>query len=179
MRCSRFRKLTVVVSRSEGSSRLQQQLDDHQERCPACREFARRMQVVELLLHDLPAEEVPATFADQLRQRLGQVSRRQRGPWYQRLWGELKPPAPIIQPAMGLAAAAIVVLVSVGGVFLHFSQPASSTIPAITATIAELPSDSGAPIWDEVVHRHRQYVLNRPLADDPGMQLISYPLSAE
>ncbi len=185
MRCSRFRKLIVIVSSSERSSRLQQQLEDHQSRCPACREFGRRMATVRRLLVNLPAESVPETFTEQLRQRIDEVGHGQRTPWYRRLWGDLKPPAPVVQPVVGLATvAAIVLLVGVGGLFLRSSSVpnvASGTVsPSLPeAQIAEVSSIPETGIWDEVTLRHRRYVRNRPLADDPGLQLVSYPLSTE
>lgn len=185
MRCSRFRKLIVIISDGEQSSHLQQQLDGHQRQCPACREYARRMARVRRLLLDLPAESAPETFAKQLRQRLAQVSRNQRGPWYRRLWGDLKPPAPLVQPVVAfVGVAAVVLLVSMGTLFLH-----SSSIPNVAPVrvgpsapgtqITEIESISEPSIWEEVRLRHRRYVLNQPLADDPGLQLISYPLSTE
>ena len=190
MRCSRFRKLTVIISHSERSLRLQQQLDEHEQSCPACREFTRRMQTVQWLLREVPAEQAPEGFTDQLRQRLGRANHQQRLSWYEKLRGVLKPPAPIIQPAAGLAAAAaIVMVIFVGGLFLRSSHFASPLRPAVAPTVAsssaagvglaEIPGDSASHVWDEALYRHRRYALNRPLADDPGMQLISYPLSPE
>ena len=179
MRCSRFRKLIVITNHSERSSRLQQQLDEHQQRCPQCCEFARRMGSIELLLRGLPAECAPESFSEQLCERLSQCERPQRVSWYQRVWGDLKRPAPVVQPAVAglVGVAAIVILVSLGGIFLRSGPLGPSPTPTSEATVAA--ADLAAPIWEELENRHRRYVLERPLADDPGLQLVSYPLPTE
>ncbi len=186
MRCSKFRKIIVWTTRGERSSRLEQQLDEHQQQCGACREYVRRMEVVEVLLREIPAEKAPATFGERVRQRLRQLEVPQPLPWYRKLFPrELRPPVPIIQPAMGLAAvAAILVAISVGGLFLRSSGQAGAPMPSVTTMVAtsaeggtmlaETTGQSADSLWEEFSLRHRQYVRNRPLGDDPGLQLISY-----
>ncbi len=186
MRCSRFRKIIVWTTRGERSSRLEQQLDEHQQQCSACREYGRRMEVVEVLLREMPAEKAPAAFSERVRQRVRQLEVPQPLPWYRKLFHrELRSPVPIIQPAMGLAAvAAILVVISVGGLFLRSSGRAGAPMPSATTTVATsaeggtmLAEAAGQPadsLWEEVSLRHRQYVRNHPLGDDPGLQLISY-----
>lgn len=190
MRCSRFRKLIVTVSDGERSSSLQQQLDEHQGQCPECREYAHQVRSVELLLRSMPAECAPDAFSDRLCQRLGQCQLPKSVPWFRWLPQELRPPAPAIHLRAGFAAiAALVILLSVGGLFLRSSatMPPSGVglgSPVVTTgaedvRVAETATDSAGPLWEEFINQHRQYERQRPLADDPGLELVSYPLPTE
>ena len=102
------------------------------------------------------------------------------------MWGELRPPAPAVSPAWGVAAVAVLVVVlSAGGMFLRSSGFGPTARPELGPPVMVAGAgdasggggleDSDRAMWQELNRLHRQYVHQRPLAEDTGMQLVSYP----
>ena len=175
MRCAKLRKVIVVVPIEECSERLQAAVEQHLRECPACARFARQMAALASSLEALPRPQAPEDFTAMVRSRVQARRRKPRVGWLVRVFGVERPAAPVLAPrlAWGIASVAVVAL----AVGLFIGLPRTSPGPPLTETVVAVngADTAGAlAMMDEIILRHRQYSHSHPLADDPGIQLISY-----
>jgi len=180
MRCAKLRRIIVVIAPEDRDDRLQEAIEQHLARCPACAQFAWQMDSLARHLHSLPRHQAPEGFAPTVK-RLMQVQQpKPRIGLIERIFGAHRAPAPVISPqvawgAVSVAAVALAVglLVGVPGGKSGPLAPGPIIASHSTATEASLP------VMEEIMLRHRQYSRSFALTDDPGLNLISYSFEEE
>ncbi len=175
MRCAKLRKLIVVVPIQERSARLQAGIKEHLRKCPACARFARQMAAVTNSLQALPSQQAPEDFTAMVRSRVQARRRKTKVGWLARVFGVERPAAPLLSPRLAWGVGSLVVVALALGLFIGLPRTAPGPPPTETVVADNGTAGEGAlAMMDEIVLRHRQYSHSHPLADDPGIQLISY-----
>jgi len=175
MRCAKLRRIIVVIAPEDRDERLQQAIERHLARCPACAQFARQMDSLARHLHSLPSRQAPEGFALTVKRRMQAQQPRPRIGLIERIFGVHRAPSPLVSPRVAWTGVSVaVVAVAVGllvGVPGGRSGPPAPG-PIIASHLAA--TEASLPIMDEIMLRHRQYSRSLALADDPGLNLISY-----
>ena len=177
MRCAKLRRIIVVIASEDRDERLQQAIERHLAQCPACARFARQMDLLTRHLHSLPRLGAPEGFALTVKRRMQVQEPKSRIGLLDRVFGVHRAPTPLVAPRVawtGVSVAAIAAL-TVGllvGIPGGKPGPSASSKPIIAShsTVTE----TSLPIMEEIMLRHRQYSRSLALADDPGLNLISY-----
>ncbi len=175
MRCAKFRRIIVVIAPEDRSERLQQAIERHLARCPACTQFARQMDSLIQRLHNLPALQAPEGFALTVKRRVQVDESRPRIGLIERIFGVHRAPTPLIAPQVAWAGVSVAIVALAVGLFVglpgdRFGPPAPGPIIASHSPATE----ASLPIMDEIMLRHRQYSRSFALTNDPGLNLISY-----
>lgn len=175
MRCAKLRRIIVVISSEDRDERLQQAIERHLARCPACAQFARQMDSLTRHLHSLPHREAPENFALTVKRRMRVDEPRPRVGLIERIFGVDRAPTPLVSPQVAWTGVSVAVVALAVGLLVGI--PGGKSGPPAPGLIVASPStatEASLPIMDEIMLRHRQYSRSFPLADDPGLNLISY-----
>ena len=176
MRCAKLRRIIVVIAPDDRDDQLQEAIEQHLARCPACAQFARQMDSLTGHLHSLPSRPAPEDFALTVKRRMRVQQPKPRIGLIERIFGVHRAPTPRVSPQVawtGVSVAAVVALavgLLVGVPGGKSGPPAPGPVVASHSTAIE----ASLPIMDEIMLRHRQYSRSFALADDPGLNLISY-----
>ena len=175
MRCARLRRIIVVIASEGRDERLQEDIERHLARCPACARFARQMDSLTRHLHRLPRRPAPEDFALTVRRRIRVREPRPRIGLIERIFGVHRAPTPRVSPQVAWTGVSVAVVAVAVGLLVGIpggksGSPAPGSIVASHSTTTE----TSLPIMDEIMLRHHQYNRSFALTDDPGMNLISY-----
>jgi len=175
MRCAKIRRIIVVIAPEDRDERLQQAIERHLARCPACAQFARQMDSLIQRLHNLPALQAPEGFALTVKRRMQAAEPRPRMGLIERIFGVQRAPSPWVSPQVAWTGVSVAVVALAVG--LVVGVPGGKSGPPAPGPIiaSHLPAtEVSLPIRDEIMLRHRQYSRSLALADDPGLNLILY-----
>ena len=171
MRCLEFRTAVALPGDVERSESLTAKLQQNMKQCPDCRRYARQMEGLGRLLKQLPQPTLPEGFTAAVCLRLGErAPRRGLRAWYQRQFGWLRKPTPLLHPVLALTAAAVCLAVATGFITLHAGGPP----PPVGA--GEVFSSQALT---EMIGEHDEFVADQPLGDDSGFQLVSHSEAPE
>ncbi len=175
MRCSKLRRIIVVIAPEDRGNRLQETIERHLAQCPKCAQFARQMDLLTRHLHSLPRHPAPEDFALTVRRRMQVQQSKPRIGLVERIFGVHRAPSPLVSPQVAWTGVSVAVVALVVGLLAGVpggksGPPTSTPIVASHSTATE----ASLPVMDEIMLRHRQYSRSLALADDPGLNLISY-----
>ncbi len=175
MRCAKLRRIIVVIASEDRAERLQEAIEQHLARCPECAQFARQMDSLTRHLHRLPRRPAPEDFVLTVKRRMRVQEPKPRIGLIERIFGVHRAPTPLVSPQVAWTGVSVAVVALAVGLLLGVpggksGPPTPGPIIASHSTATE----ASLPIMDEIMLRHRQYSRSFPLADDPGLNLISY-----
>ncbi len=175
MRCAKLRRIIVVIAPKDRDGRLQDAIERHLARCPACAQFVRQMDSLARHLHSLPSRQAPEDFALTVRRRMRVHGPKPRIGLIERIFGVHRAPTPRVSPQVAWTGVSVAVVALAVGLLVGIPVGKSGP-PTPGPIIASHPTatEASLPIMDEIMLRHRQYSRSFALADDPGINLISY-----
>ncbi len=175
MRCAKLRRIIVVISLEDRDDRLQQAIERHLARCPECAQFAREMDSLARHLHSLPHRPAPEDFTLTVKRRMRVREPKPRIGLIERIFGVHRAPTPRVSPQVAWAGISVAVVALAVGLLVGVPGGRSgSHAPGPIAASPSTATEASLPIMDEIMLRHRQYSRSFDLADDPGLNLISY-----
>jgi anti-sigma factor RsiW len=148
-------------------------VDAHLEACEECRKLAAAVERMGELLSDLAQQPAPAGLTQAVMARVRTQDSQVRAPWYERLFGLLRAPAPAFSLRHGVAVAAVALMVASVGVYVG-QQDGTSTLPTETTAVAFSSHGRTEAELEELVYRNLAASTSQPLADDEGMRLVAY-----
>lgn len=144
----------------------------HLETCEECRNFAAAAERMGELLSSLGEDHAPAGLTQSVMARVQAHDSALRAPWYERLFGLLRAPAPAFSLRQGVAVAALALMVASVGVYVG-RQDDTVSLPTNVSSVARTGGRTEAEM-DELVYRNLAATGAQPLADDEGMRLVTY-----
>jgi len=175
MRCAKLRRIIVVIASEDRDDRLQEAIERHLARCPACAQFARQMDSLTRHLHSLPHRPAPQDFTVTVKRRMRVQQPKPRIGLIERIFGVHRAPTPLVAPQVAWTGVSVAVVALAVGLLVGI--PGGESGPPTSGPIVANPStatETSLPIMEEIMLRHRQYSRSFALADDPGLNLISY-----
>ncbi len=193
MRCKDLRRqLGTYNYAAYDPQELPQALREHLAACPACRRWVSRTQHVSDMLRGLPSDEVPQDFARSVMARLDQESGSVWERWLHWLVGPLRAPAPRVPAYQLVAASCLLLALLVGGalytahihptdighevvVVADGGDPglAGTLVPAGGSRLRRINGEGDTLKIDDLILRHENYELGKPLGPDPSVRLVS------
>lgn len=172
MECKSFRKQLMVSRRAEWTAAVEAEVDAHIHECEECRGFAASAERMGELLSGLSRDRAPKGLTQSVMQRVRAHESQVRAPWYERLFGLLRAPAPAFSLRQGVAAAAVALMMVSVGVYVG-QQDDTTTLPTNVPSVATTSGRTEAEM-EELVYRNLAASSAQPLADDEGMRLVTY-----
>ena len=175
MRCAKLRQIIVFVPAEQRTAYQQEAVEQHLAECPQCARFAREMASLEDCLQNLPARPAPDDFALAVRYRIELKRRKPKVSWWERVFGVQRAAAPLVSPRLALGTASVAAVALAVGLFVGLPHSTSSLVPPDSRSAAAGASvEAPLPVRAEIMLRHRRYSASLALADDPGINLLSY-----
>ncbi len=175
MRCAKLRRIIVVIAPEDRDERLQEAVEQHLAGCPLCALFARQMDSLTGHLHSLPRRPAPEGFVLTVKRRMRVQQPKPRIGLIERIFGVHRAPTPLVSPQVAWTGVSVAVVALAVGLLVGVPGGKSGPPAPGPAIASHLPAtEASLPIMDEIMLRHRQYNRSFPLADDPGLNLISY-----
>ncbi len=173
--------------------KLPEALREHLDTCATCQQWLAGTRQLSGMLRDLPSAEMQPDFTRRVMAAIKQPRPSLWQRWLPGFTGALRAPAPLI-PTYQLVAAACLLLVLVVGAALYTGPFRTQAIDTGVGVVAAdgtsagstgIPVSAGAPALrvtgrdleplklDDLIMRHQNYELARPLGPDPGVRQAS------
>ena len=169
--CKRFEYIVTTSPAPDWDLEAAEFAAAHRGACPKCAAFESEMTRLEGVLRAIPAVATGDSFVSAVMAGVRQTDPRAVGLW-ERMFGVL----PQHSYRRGLAltsAAAVFVMLAVGGVAIRGRDAAPPPkAPAVT-TVAELPAGAAYDDVRDILQRHQSAAMSQPLSDDAGVRLVA------
>lgn len=195
MRCRDARKQLGIYSYSAfDRQQLPKALQAHLDSCPECRHWLERIRATSDMVRGLPARELSSDFTARVLSGLqphptGLGKRLLDG-----LFGPLRAPMPLLPATQALAVAFLVLALLAGGglyaahngrapdldvggavILADGADGSPAAMPVVVGPRQLRPvtgRSADALALDDLIMRHENYEMNKPLATDPGIRLV-------
>jgi len=179
MDCSKCRKLIMTTHSETRTESEAEVLATHFLHCEACAQFAKQVDQMTGLLGALPPQAPSEGFTASVMAQIRAADTPVHAPWYERAFGLLRAPTPVLSLRHGLAVAALVLMLVSGGIFAG-ARRAPGALPgplpgADTISVADGGHviEADREFFDVLVQRHRNADVTLPVSEDEGMRLVS------
>lgn len=178
MKCHQFEKLIMTTRDADRSEADEERLTGHALNCARCAKLREQTGALEELLRASATDTAPDGFTQGVMARVEALREPAPPPWYDRMFGSLKAPAPLVSVSHGLAAAALILMiVSVGALVVQQRVP-GSIVPSQGTAVVCTPDgyviEGDNEFIEDLVERHRMADSMGPLSDDEGMRLVTW-----
>ncbi len=176
MKCTECRRLAATTRKHERTAAEAEKLAAHTLKCVDCAEYVREMEAIQGLLRSVGQEAAPDDFASMVMKRVERESVPAHSGWFERLFGTLRAPSPVIPLRQAVSVAALVLMLASAGMLVMYERENSGTPAHGTVTVAEGGSaiQGDAEFVQELVRRHQTSDTIQPVPEDEGMRLVSY-----
>ena len=195
MRCRDARKQLGTHNYVEYNPEdLPEPLRTHLDLCPACRRWMERIRAVSDMVRSMAQPKPSDDFTSRVMGSLPKRSVSPVGNWLSGLFGPLRAPSPLLPATHTIAVACLVLALLVGG-GLYAARTGSSV--DLDMPGGAIVADGAAPVTaaasvavgmshfrpvsasqpdvlglEDLILRHENYEMNKPLSTDPGIRLV-------
>lgn len=178
MNCRAFRRAVLTARAADRTGAQLELIALHEQRCAACARLRAQVDALEGALQAIPPAAPPEGFTGAVMCRLPQAEQSPRGSWVDRVFGPLRPPAPLVTLQQAVAAAALLLMLGSVGMLLGHTRLQQPSAPAAVVAVAERPGGSVIEVDQEFINeliiRHQGAAAMQPLSDGDGMRLVAY-----
>ena len=176
MKCTDCRKLIATTRMGERSAADAEGIATHTLGCPECAEFTRKMDSLAGLLADTTQAKAPVDFTAAVMKRIELERVPAHSPWYERVFGTLRAPSPMISLQQAVSVTTLVLMIASAGMLVMYERANPGAPAHEVVTVAEGGSaiEGDAAFVQELVRRHQTSDTIQPVPEDEGMRLVSY-----
>lgn len=176
MNCRAFRRVVFTTRAAERTAAQFELLTAHERRCAACARLRGQVDALEGALHGMDPVAPPQGFTGAVMARVQQAEQTPRGSWVDRVFGTLRPPAPLVTVQQAIAAAALMLMLGSVGMLLGHNRTQEANPPVATVAVTERGAviEVDEEFINELIIRHHGAAAMQPLSDGDGMRLVAY-----
>lgn len=178
MSCRAFRRIVLSTRAADRTGAQAELITAHERHCPACARLRAQVDALEGALNAIGHPSPPEGFTGAVMARLQHAEQSPRASWVDRVFGPLRPPAPLLTVQQAIAAAALVLMLGSVGMLLGHNRLQAPDAPPATMAVADRPGGSVIEVDQEFINelilRHQGAAAMQPLSDGDGMRLVAY-----
>lgn len=176
MRCTEFRQLTMTTRASERTEADCERLAAHALHCETCAEYAEQALRLEGLLGGIEPVTTSEDFTARVMAGVAELDAPPTASWYERVFGALRAPAPVLPVRQALATAALALLLVSGGLLVTQQRQTQDPAKPGTVIIADgnRQVEADEKFVQELICRHENARPLQPLSEDEGLRLVGY-----